>query len=58
MRREKILRAAIPRWDKSRPIRESDFLPPEERKIFYNKLRQAEKQKRAYGAGRDGESAF
>lgn len=33
---ENNLRRSIPKWDKDRPIREADFLPPAERRAFYH----------------------
>lgn len=42
---EKRLKESIPKWDKAREIREVDFLPPAERRAFYDEIRRKERDK-------------
>lgn len=39
--KEKDLRKQIPKWNKDRPLREADFMPPKERRAFYDERRKA-----------------
>ena len=56
MSQEKKLRAAIPRWTKNREMREADFLPPAERRAFYDNIRREQRQKQADATCDDAKS--